>query len=57
MGGADSLEAEGLVLQGVYVSHVWASRELELPIVSVTTVRTELSEAMATVRPRSHKAL
>ena len=57
MDGADSLEAEGLVLQGVYVSHVWASRELELPIVSVSTIWTEVGKTMAIVRPRLHKAL
>ena len=57
MGGADSLEAEGLVLQGMHVSHVRASREPELPIISVNMIWMELSEMMATVGPRSHKAL
>jgi hypothetical protein len=56
MGGADSLEAEGLVLQGMYVSHVRVSHELELPIVSISTIWTEVGKMMATVRPRSHKA-
>jgi hypothetical protein len=56
MGGADSLKAEGLVLQGMYVSHVRASREPELPIVSVNMIRMELGKTMATIRPRLHKA-
>ena len=57
MGGADVLETEGLVLQGVRVSHIRASCEAELPIVSVGPVWTKVSKAVIIVRPRLHKAL
>jgi hypothetical protein len=57
VGGADALETEGLVLQGVRVSYVRASCEAELPIISIGSVQTKVGEAVTTVRPRSHKAL
>jgi len=57
VGGADALLTEGLVLQGVRVSHVRASCKAELPIVSIDPVWTKLGKAVATVRPRLHKAL
>jgi hypothetical protein len=57
VGGADPLETEGLVFQTVYMSHVRAGREAELPIVSVRPIRVELSKAVTIVRPGSHKAL
>jgi hypothetical protein len=56
MGGADVLKTEGLVLQGVCVSHVRASCEAELSIVSIGPVWTEGGKAVTIVRPRSHKA-
>ena len=56
MGGADTLETEGLVFQGVCVSHVRASCEVELPIVSIGPVWTEVGKAVTIVRPRTHKA-
>jgi hypothetical protein len=57
MGGADMLKTEGLVLQGIHVSHVRAGCEAELPVVSIGLVWTEAGKTVATVRPRSHKAL
>jgi hypothetical protein len=57
VGGADTLKTEGLVLQGVHVSHVRAGCEAELPVISIRSIWTEASEAMAIVRLRSHKAL
>jgi hypothetical protein len=57
VGGADTLEVEGLVLQGVRMSHMRVSCEVELPIVSISSVWTEAGELVAIVRPRSHKAL
>jgi hypothetical protein len=56
MGRADSLEAEGVVLQAMYVSHVRAGCEPEPPVISVSSIWTELSKAVTIVRPRSHKA-
>jgi hypothetical protein len=57
VGGTDTLETEGLMLQGMHVSHVRAGCEAELPVVNISSVWTEVSEAVAIVRPRSHKAL
>ena len=57
MGRADTLKTEGLVLQGVHVSHVRAGCKVELPRVSISAVWTELSETVAIIRPRLHKAL
>jgi hypothetical protein len=56
MGRADTLETEGLVLQGVHMSHVRAGCKVELPYVSIGSVWTEIGKTMAIVRPRSHKA-
>jgi hypothetical protein len=56
MGRADSLEAEGVVLQGMYVSHVRAGHEPELPVIRVSSIWTELGKTVAIVGPRSHKA-
>ena len=56
MGGAGALETEGLVLQGVCVSHVRVSCEVELSIVSIGPVWMEGGKAVTIVRPRSHKA-
>ena len=50
------LETEGLVLQGMRMSHVRAGCEAELPYVSISLVWTEIGKMMAIVRPRSHKA-
>jgi hypothetical protein len=50
------LKTEGLVLQGIYVSHVRVGCEAKLPVVSIRPIWMEVSEAMAIVRPRSHKA-
>ena len=57
MGGADALETEGLMLQGMHMSHVRMGCEAELPCVSISVVWMELSEMVAIIRPRSHKAL
>ena len=56
MGRADMLETEGLMLQGVRMSHVRAGCEAELPHVSIGSVWMEIGKMMAIVRPRSHKA-
>jgi hypothetical protein len=45
------------MFQAVYMSHVRAGCEVELPTVSVHPIRAELSEAVTIVRPGSHKAL
>jgi hypothetical protein len=57
MGGADMLKTEGLVLQGMHVSYVWAGCKAELPCVSISAVGTELSKIVAIIGPRSHKAI
>jgi len=57
MGGANTLKTEGLMLQGMCVSHVRAGCKVELPVISICSIRTETGEAMATVRPRPHKAI
>jgi hypothetical protein len=57
VGGADTLKTEGLMLQGMHVSHVRAGHKAELPVISVRLIWTEASKAMAIIRPRSHKAL
>jgi hypothetical protein len=51
------LKTEGLMLQGVRMSHVRAGCEVELPHVSISLIWTEIGKVMAIVRPRSHKAL
>ena len=51
------LETEGLVLQGMHMSHVRVGCKVELPCVSVGSVWTKFGKTVATVRPRSHKAL
>jgi hypothetical protein len=56
VGGADMLKTEGLVLQGMCMSHMRASCEAELPIVSISSVWMEVGKLVAIVRPRSHKA-
>jgi hypothetical protein len=56
MGRADTLETEGLMLQGVRMSHVRAGCKAELPYVSIGSVWTEIGKTMAIIRPRSHKA-
>ena len=56
MGGADTLKTEGLVLQGVCVSHMRTGCKLELPVVSICAVRIEADKAMCIIRPGSHKA-
>jgi hypothetical protein len=56
MSRADPLKAEGLMLQAVYVDHMRMSCKMELPIVSVCSIWTELGKAMAIVGPGSHKA-
>jgi hypothetical protein len=57
VGGANTLKTEGLVLQGMRVSHVRAGCEAELPIIAICSVWTEASKAIAIVGPRLHKAL
>jgi hypothetical protein len=57
VGGADTLKTEGLVLQGMCVSHVRAGCEAELPVVSIGLVWMEAGKMVTIVRPRSHKAL
>jgi hypothetical protein len=57
MGGADTLKTEGLVLQGMHVSHVRAGCEAELPTVSIRPVWTEAGKTVTIIRPGSHKAL
>jgi hypothetical protein len=57
MGGADMLETEGLMLESVCVSYIRAGCKMELPFVSICLIWAEASEAVAIVRPRSHKAL
>jgi len=56
VGGADTLKTEGLVLQGMHVSHVRAGCKVELPYVSISVVWMELSKMVAIIRPRLHKA-
>ena len=56
VGRADTLKTEGLVLQGVCMSHVRAGCEAELPYISISLVWMEIGKTMAIVRPRSHKA-
>jgi hypothetical protein len=56
MGRADTLKTEGLMLQGMCMSHVRVGCEAELPYVSIGLVGTEIGKMMAIVRPRSHKA-
>jgi hypothetical protein len=50
------LETEGLMFQGVPMSHVRVGCKTELPYVSISSVWTEIGKMMAIVRPRSHKA-
>jgi hypothetical protein len=57
MGRADTLETEGLVLQGMHISYVRVGCKAELPRISISAVWTELSEMVAIIRPRLHKAL
>jgi hypothetical protein len=57
VGGADTLETEGLVFHGMHVSHVRAGCKVELPCVSISAVGTELSKMVAIIGPRSHKAI
>jgi len=51
------LKTEGLVLQGMYMSHVRAGCEAELLAVSIRPVWTEAGKLVTIVRPGSHKAL
>ena len=57
MGGANTLKTEGLVLQGMHMSHVGAGREAELPAVGIRPVWTEAGKTVTIVRLGSHKAL
>jgi hypothetical protein len=56
VGGADTLKTEGLMLQGMRVSHMRAGCEAELPVVSIGLVWMEASKTVTIIRPRSHKA-
>jgi len=56
MSGADALKIEGLVLESMYMGHMGAGCQAELPIISICTMRMEGGEAVCIVRPRSHKA-
>jgi hypothetical protein len=56
VGRAHTLKTEGLVLQGVHVSHVRAGCKMELPIISIHAVWTEEGEVVCIVGPGSHKA-
>jgi hypothetical protein len=56
MGGTDTLETEGLVLQGVRMSHMRVGCKAELSCVSIGSVWMEISKMVAIVRLRSHKA-
>jgi hypothetical protein len=56
VGGADMLKTEGLMLQGVCVSHMRVGCKAELPVISICAVQTEAGKAMCIVGPRSHKA-
>ena len=56
VGGANVLKTEGLMLQGMPMAHVRAGCEVELPVVSISLVWTELGKMVAIVRPRMHKA-
>ena len=51
------LKTEGLVLQGMHVSHVRAGCEVELPLVSIGPVWTEAGKTVTIIRLRLHKAL
>jgi hypothetical protein len=51
VGGADTLKTEGLVLQGMHMSHVRAGCELELPAVSIRPVWMEVGKAVIIIRP------
>jgi hypothetical protein len=51
------LKTEGLMLQGMHMSHVRAGCEVELPAVSIRSVWTEVGKTVTIVRPGSHKAL
>ena len=57
MGGADSLEAEGLMLQGMPMAHVRAGHGVELPVISISPVWAELGKLVGIIWPRTHKAL
>ena len=56
MGGADTLKTEGLMLQGMRVSHMRAGCEAELPVISISVVWVELCKPVGIVWPRTHKA-
>jgi hypothetical protein len=55
MGRANVLPTEGRVLQGMGVGEVAARGEEELCVVPVSASGTELSEAMGSIWPTTHK--
>ena len=54
--GADTLEAEGLMLESMLMSYVRLGCKVEGCIVTISAVGVERGEAVCSVRPRSHKA-
>jgi hypothetical protein len=56
VGRADMLKTEGLVLQGMHVSHVRAGCKTELPIISIHAVWMEDGKVVCIIGPGSHKA-
>jgi hypothetical protein len=56
VGGADTLKIEGLVLQGVHMSHMGAGHKADLPVVSICMVWTETGKTVCIVGPGLHKA-
>jgi hypothetical protein len=56
VGRADTLKTEGLVLQGVCVSHMRVGCKMELSIISIHVVWIEEGEVVCIVGPGSHKA-
>ena len=56
MGRADVLKTEGLVLQGMPMAHMRAGHEAELPVITISSVRTEFGKTVAIVRPGTYKA-
>jgi hypothetical protein len=51
MGGADTLKTEGLMLESMCVGQMRVSCQVELPIITIRTVRTKGSKAMHIIGP------
>jgi hypothetical protein len=54
--GADMLEAEGLMLKGMFVGYVGTGCKVKGHIITINTVRVKGGEAVYSIRPGPHKA-